>query len=82
MWGLGTTFYIRGPDPDPDSWGAIAYNSTSDLILEAEKVHFSGSGSFFLYGNITIFNFECTTPWQEIYFQPQKTYIFKEIEVQ
>ncbi|MFQ5951994.1 MAG: filamentous hemagglutinin N-terminal domain-containing protein, partial [Candidatus Omnitrophota bacterium] len=37
IWGLGSTIFVRGPDPDPDSWGAIIYNSNTDLILEASQ---------------------------------------------
>ncbi|MGB2879301.1 MAG: GLUG motif-containing protein [Candidatus Omnitrophota bacterium] len=73
MWGLGSTISIRGPDPHPDSWGAVVYNGGSDLVLEAENVVLSGNEPVHLYGNITFHNLSCTVPGKEIYFEAGKT---------
>lgn len=72
--GIGTSILMRGP---PDDWGAILYSKGSDLILNAQKVNFNGDSKIYLYGNITFYNFNCTTPWKEFYFEGGKTYTFK-----
>ncbi len=72
--GIGTSVLIRGP---PDGFGAIIYNSDSLLILEAEGVSVPTSAPVYFYGDITFYNFECTIPAKEIYFQAGKTYTFK-----
>ncbi|MBD3425932.1 MAG: DUF2341 domain-containing protein [Candidatus Omnitrophica bacterium] len=79
IWGLGSTIFIRGPDPHTtlDSWGAVGYKKGSDLVLEAENVRLTGDEPVHLHGNITFHNFECLIPDKEIYFHPGKTYTFK-----
>ncbi|MFC1570801.1 filamentous hemagglutinin N-terminal domain-containing protein, partial [Candidatus Omnitrophota bacterium] len=79
MWGLGTTVTIRGPCPDEagSHWGAVSYNSTSKLVLEAQKVTTSSSGPFSFIGDITFHNFYLTEPGKIIYFEPGKLYQFK-----
>ena len=80
MWGLGTTLCIRGPAPsdDPDSWGAVRYNSNSQLVLEAAKVTSISNDPVYFYGDITFHNFECVVPGKKIYFEAGKTYTFRD----
>ena len=83
IWGMGTTVTIRGPAPQAadSSWGAVSYNKSSHLVLEAEKTTFapalSTAGFIILTGDITLFNFENTIPNTIIYFDAVKTYTFK-----
>ncbi|NQT32176.1 MAG: filamentous hemagglutinin N-terminal domain-containing protein, partial [Candidatus Omnitrophica bacterium] len=80
MWGLGSTITIRGPAPnagDSSSWGAVTYQKSSELVLNAAKTTLSGADSSYIYGDITFHNFELLTPDKEIYFEPGKTYTFK-----
>ncbi|MBF0217836.1 MAG: filamentous hemagglutinin N-terminal domain-containing protein, partial [Candidatus Omnitrophica bacterium] len=79
MWGLGTTLCIRGPATanDADSWGAVSYNSSSNLIIKSDTIRFSGNGTLGLLGNITfIGDVRSDTPGKEISFEAGKTYTF------
>ncbi|MCP3686722.1 MAG: hypothetical protein GY861_29135, partial [bacterium] len=69
--GIGSSISIRGP---PEGWGAIAYNPTTNLTLDAENVIVSGSEPTYFYGDITFSNFTCATPGKTIYFEAGKTY--------
>jgi filamentous hemagglutinin family protein len=72
--GLGTSIMLRGP---PDGFGAIIYNRNTNLTLDAEKILVGGVDFIRLYGDITFYNFECTIPDAELYFEAGKTYTFK-----
>ncbi len=72
--GIGTSIMLRGP---PDGFGAIIYNKDTNLTLEANKVTLLGQEPTYLYGNITFYNFNCTIPGKEIYFESGKTYTFE-----
>ncbi|MFC1570619.1 filamentous hemagglutinin N-terminal domain-containing protein, partial [Candidatus Omnitrophota bacterium] len=76
MWGMGSTITIRGPAPYEagSDWGAVSYNSSSNLTLEAENVLISGSSPLYLHGNITFSSLEINAPGKEIYFEIGKTY--------
>ncbi|MCH7590665.1 hypothetical protein IIB34_06480 [PVC group bacterium] len=72
--GIGTTVQIRGP---PDGWGSIVYKEDTHLTLEADRVTMPGPDPIYLYGDMTLYNLNVTTPDKEIYFQPGKTYTLK-----
>ena len=71
----GGNISIRGPPTDSFS---IEYNKNAQLTLKAEKVTVSSDSSTYFYGNITFYNFIVTTPFKAIYFEPGKTYTFKD----
>ncbi|MFH1939587.1 MAG: filamentous hemagglutinin N-terminal domain-containing protein, partial [bacterium] len=87
--GIGTSIMLRGPPEEEahsslliaHSWGAILYKSDvrrpTNLTLEAEKVVLLGENPTYLQGNITFYNFNCTIPGKEIYFEAGKIYTFK-----
>jgi len=72
--GIGTSILLRGP---PGSDFSIIYSKDSNLTLNAENVNVVGSGPLYLYGNMTFYNFSCTIPDKEIFFEAGHTYTFK-----
>jgi len=54
------------------------YLYTIEHFLEAEELGVMGTDTHYFYGDMTIYNFECTTPFKHIYFEPGKTYTFKD----
>ncbi len=71
--GIGTSVLMRGP---PEGFGSFIYSKDANLTLEADQVTLIGSAPIHFYGNITFYNFSCTVPDKEIYFEAGKTYTF------
>lgn len=71
--GIGTSVLMRGP---PEGFGSLIYFKDSNLTLDAAHVELMGSAPITFYGNITFYNFICTVPGKEIYFEAGKTYTF------
>ncbi|MCX5666766.1 MAG: filamentous hemagglutinin N-terminal domain-containing protein, partial [Candidatus Omnitrophica bacterium] len=74
--GIGTSVQITGPPEG--GFGSIIYPKSSSLTLEAARTTVSTDANpAYFYGNITFYNFECTTPGKVIYFEAGKTYTFE-----
>ena len=72
----GDGIWVRGP-PEGDTFNLFYNHNATEVVFDAEKVVLGGTEAIELYGNLTFYNLECTTPDKVIYFEAGKTYTFK-----